>query len=73
MMYISNTCKLQYTLFLEEPVNSELRLAVLNFLRFLASIVLNLFLIFIFLFASSLNKLFDVFVCARAAESCSCT
>jgi len=30
------------TLFLQQPVNSELRLADFNFLRILASIVLNL-------------------------------
>jgi len=49
------------------------KLVVFNFLRIFSLIVLNLFLIYNqnYYYASSFNKLYEVFVCARTAGSCS--
>jgi len=56
--------------FLYDPVNSELRLAILNFLSILASIVPNLFLIYNqkYCYASFLNKLLKFFLVSRSWE-----
>jgi len=62
------------TLFLKEPINSELRLAVLNFL-FSALIVLNLFLIYNqkYCYTSLLKSCMKFLFVFAQLESSSCT